>query len=80
LDAKLTLKLDEKAIKGAKLYASRRNVSLSRIVETYFLRLADGAEAQPAPTGVVGELAGILAGKEIDLSKDGRARYLAGKY
>jgi len=79
LNAKLTLKLDEKVIEGAKLYASRRGVSLSRMVESYFLRLVHREEAQPAPTGVVGELAGILAGKEIDLSKEARARYLARK-
>jgi hypothetical protein len=80
VDTKLTLKLNEKAIERAKDYASRRGVSLSRMVETYFLSLADRAEARPEPTGVVAELAGILAGKEIDLSKEGRARYLARKY
>ena len=81
MDAKLTLKLDEKAIERAKDYASRRGVSLSRMVETYFLALIEQEErARPEPTGVVAELAGILAGKEIDLSKEGRARYLARKY
>ena len=81
MDTKLTLKLDEKAIEQAKAYASRQGVSLSRMVETYFLSLAEqGERARPEPTGVVAELAGILAGKEIDLSKEGRARYLARKY
>ena len=81
MDTKLTLKLDEKAIERAKDYASRRGVSLSRMVETYFLSLVEQEErARPEPTGVVAELAGILAGKEVDLSKEGRARYLARKY
>jgi hypothetical protein len=81
VDTKLTLKLNEKAIEQAKVYASRRGVSLSRMVETYFLSLAEREEStRPSPTGVVAELAGLLAGKEIDLSKEGRARYLARKY
>jgi hypothetical protein len=80
VDTKLTLKLDEKAIERAKSYASRRGVSLSRMVETYFLSLTDREEARLEPTGVVAELAGILADKEIDLSKEGRARYLTRKY
>jgi uncharacterized protein DUF6364 len=80
VDTKLTLKLDEKAIERAKDYANRRGVSLSRMVETYFLSLTDREEARLEPTGVVAELAGILADKEIDLSKEGRARYLARKY
>lgn len=81
MDSKLTLKLDEKAIERAKLYASRHGVSLSRMVETYFLSLMERDEkTPPAPTGIVAELAGVLAGKEIDLSKEGRARYLARKY
>jgi Family of unknown function (DUF6364) len=81
VDTKLTLKLDEKAIGRAKLYASRRGLSLSRVVETYFLSLAEQEErAHPELRGVVAELAGILAGKEIDLSEEGRARYLARKH
>jgi len=81
MDTKLTLKLDEKAIERAKEYAGRRGVSLSRMVETYFLSLAGQEEAaRPVPTGVVAELAGILAGREIDTSKEGRARYLARKH
>jgi Family of unknown function (DUF6364) len=81
VDTKLTLKLDEKAIEQAKAYASRRGVSLSRMVETYFLSLTKQEErARLEPTGTVAELAGILAGKETDFSKEGRARYLARKY
>lgn len=81
MNTKLTLKLDEKAIGQAKAYASLRGLSLSRMVETYFMSLAEQEErARPEPTGVVAELAGILAGKEIDTSKEGRARYLARKH
>lgn len=78
---RLPLKLDGKAIEQAKTCASRRDVSLSRMVETCFVSLTEQEERpRPEPTGVVAELAGILSGKEIDLSKEGRARYLARKH
>jgi hypothetical protein len=81
MDSKLTLKLDQVAIERAKRYAENRGVSLSRMVETYFLGLVDRDEAPvPRPTGVVAELAGILAEKDVDTSKEGRARYLTRKY
>lgn len=37
MDTKLTLKLDKEAIEQAKRYAERRGLSLSRVVESYFL-------------------------------------------
>jgi uncharacterized protein YggE len=80
MDTKLTLKLDQKAIDQAKRYARQRGVSLSRVVETYFLKLTEPEPKPPAPTGVVAELAGILAGKEIDVSKESFAAHLAKKY
>jgi hypothetical protein len=81
MDVKLTLKLDAKAIEWAKEYANRQGVSLSGMVESFFLSLSGQDEAaRPVPTGVVAELAGILAEKEIDISKEGRARHLASKH
>jgi hypothetical protein len=81
MDVKLTLKLDKKAIERAKEYANRQGVSLSGMVESFFLSLSGQDEvARPVPTGVVAELAGILAEKEIDISKEGRAQHLARKH
>jgi hypothetical protein len=78
---KLTLKLDRAVIEKAKLYAQRRGVSLSRVVESYFLGLPrDEAPVSRKLTGVVAELAGILAGKEVDDSRGGYADYLIRKY
>lgn len=66
MDAKLTLKLDKETIEQAKRYAERRGLSLSRIVESYFLRLAQSEEPpREKLTGVVAELAGVLKGAEI---------------
>lgn len=81
MDTKLTLKLDRAAIAGAKHYAELRGVSLSRLVEGYFLRLAAAAQpARESATGVVAELAGALKGVELGDPKAEYAEYLAGKY
>jgi Family of unknown function (DUF6364) len=80
MDTKLTLKLDQKAIDRAKRYARQRGVSLSRVVETYFLNLTEPRPKPAPPTGLVAELAGILAGKEIDVSKESFAAHLAKKH
>jgi hypothetical protein len=44
MDTKLTLKLDQEVIEKAKLYASERNMSLSRIVEFYLKSLTSESE------------------------------------
>jgi hypothetical protein len=81
MDSKLTLKLDKEVIERAKLYAQHQGVSLSRVVESYFLGLTREEEPTPrALTGIVGELAGLLAGKEVDTSKEAYAEYLTRKY
>ncbi|HVR06784.1 MAG TPA: DUF6364 family protein [Thermoanaerobaculia bacterium] len=81
MDTKLTLKLDKDIIDKAKLYARHRGVSLSRVVETYFLGLTrDEGSASRELTGIVAELAGLLAGKQVDVSKESYADYLAHKY
>jgi Family of unknown function (DUF6364) len=81
MDTKLTLKLEKRVIDKAKVYARHRGVSLSRVVESYFLGLTrDEVSPSREPTGLVAELAGILAGKDIDVSKQGYADYLVRKY
>ena len=81
MNAKLTLKLDSDVIERAKDYAERRGVSLSRMVEGYFLGLTQ-REKNPEevrPRGVVAELAGLLAEAEVD-GKGDYAEYLTKKY
>ncbi|HWM92724.1 MAG TPA: DUF6364 family protein [Thermoanaerobaculia bacterium] len=66
MDARLTLNLDKEVIEQAKRYAERRGLSLSRVVESYFLRLVQSEEPpREKLTGVVAELAGVLKGAEI---------------
>ncbi|MBV8199049.1 MAG: antitoxin [Acidobacteria bacterium] len=81
MNTKLTLKLDQNAIEKAKLYARRRGVSLSRMVEGYFRGLTRDADANPRElTGVVAELAGVLAGKDVDVSEQAYADHLVRKH
>ena len=80
MDSKLTLKLVSKAIEAAKRYAEKRGVSLSRMVEGYFLRLAVAESNEDEPTGVLAELAGAFSGLEIGDSKEAYTEYLSKKY
>jgi hypothetical protein len=81
MNTKLTLKLDREAIERAKHYAERRGLSLSRMVESYFLRLTESEETpREEPRGVVAELAGVLKGVEIGDPRDEYTEYLLKKY
>lgn len=81
MDTNLTLKLDQEAIERAKRYAERRGLSLSKLVEIYFLRLADLEEPpQEKPKGVVAELAAVLKDLKIGDPRDEYGEYLLKKY
>jgi hypothetical protein len=81
VDTKLTLKLDRAVIERTKQYAEQRGVSLSEMVETYFVGLTRSENtARREPTGIVAELAGIARGVQIDGSAESYADYLAAKY
>jgi hypothetical protein len=80
MNTKLTLKLDEGVVERAKAYAERRGTSLSRMVEGYFAGLTHEQQGAKRPAGVVGELAGLLAGVQIEDEKEGYTEYLTKKY
>jgi uncharacterized protein DUF6364 len=80
MNTKLTLKLDEEVVERAKVYAERRGTSLSRMVEGYFAGLTHEKQGAKRPAGIVGELAGLLAGVQIDDEKEGYTEYLTKKY
>jgi len=79
MDAKLTLKLDNKAIKDAKVYAKKNRESLSKIVENYFRSLSHKAKKKKA-SPIVSELAGPLKGVKVKDYKEEYADYLVRKY
>lgn len=80
MNAKLTLKMESAAIEAAKSFAKANQTSVSKLVETYFKTLTRNPGANKEIPGVVGELAGILKGKEVDAIQKGYTDYLESKY
>ena len=81
MDTKLTLKLNQEVIEKAKLYASEKKVSLSRIIENYLNSLTSGKstdDIQISPF-VKSLSSGIQIPADYDYKKD-RADYLEEKY
>jgi hypothetical protein len=78
METKLTLKMEQKVIHTAKLYAKRNNRSLSKIVENYFRNLSPEHNVSKKHSPIVERLSGVLS--EDDLVKiaheDERARYI----
>lgn len=55
---KLTLRMNKRLIEQAKRYAAKHNISVSELVETFFLRLEDTDVETHSP--LVRQLTGIL--------------------
>jgi len=60
MDTKLTLKLDQKVIEKAKVYARDQGISLSRMVEEYLESVTASSQPRPTLTPVVEKLSGVL--------------------
>ncbi|MCB8924320.1 MAG: hypothetical protein H6652_01695 [Ardenticatenaceae bacterium] len=73
---KLTLRLNKRLIEQAKAYAAKHNLSVSELVETYFLNLEE--TDSEAHTFLVRQLTGILP-ESIDV-ESAYDDYLADKY
>lgn len=72
MPVKLTLALDEAVIQKAKRYASRQNISLSKLVEFYFSSLAsdDGSGRHgmpPITAGLAGMVRAEAQGEDMEL-------------
>lgn len=68
MNTKLTLSLNKDIILQAKNYAQQHNVSLSFLVENYFLKLLTEIPEKPVFKGsIVQELSGII---NLDASTD----------
>ena len=78
MDTKLTLKLDKKIIERAKLYASDKNVSLSKLIENMLFRITDSKSYKSEITPLVESLSGILP--EMEFDKKDYTDYLDKKY
>ncbi len=81
MDAKLTLKLNQEIIERAKLYASDKKLSLSRLIENYLnvLTTEQNKDELNISPFVKSLTSGIKIPADYDYKKD-RANYLDEKY
>lgn len=81
MTAKLTLRLDKTVINKAKKTASRKGLSLSRMVEDYFKAVADQGAQEVRESPVLYEVAGVLSGKQDAAQlRAGYRKHLSKKY
>ena len=66
MQTKLTLRMDERLVKGAKEYAARAGKPLSQLVAEYFSAITSRNEAPSELTPTVSRLRGSLRGAGID--------------
>ena len=80
MNTKLTLTLDSRVIADAKIYAKSQRASISKIVETFFRRVAQKRTERKQLPPIVQELAGSVSlPKRYDRKRD-YADYLEEKY
>ena len=72
MQTKLTLRLDDRLISGAKEYAKGAGKSLSQVVSEYFAALLSPAPEPFAATSAVSRLRGILKESDVDGERDYR--------
>ena len=80
MDTKLTLSLDKKVIEEAKKYAKRKNISLSKLIESYLNKVSGEKKEGPAISPLVKSLSGVLTLPKGSDHKKGYSDYLSGKY
>ncbi len=81
MDTKLTLKLDQSIIEGAKNYAKAHQISLSKLIETYLLNITTQNNiSEKKITPLVKELSGIVNLPDNFDHKKGYSDYLDQKY
>jgi len=79
MDTKLTLKLDNTVIEQAKTYAKKKNISLSKLIESYLGLLVEPQNTQEV-TPLVKSLSGVVdLPKNFDYKKDYK-KHLSNKY
>jgi Family of unknown function (DUF6364) len=80
METKLTLRLKKRTIEKAKGYAHHHNISLSKMVETYFESISQAKTNQTEITPLVESLSGVI---QLDKDRDYKsdyANYLIEKY
>jgi hypothetical protein len=81
MDNKLTLKLDNRVIEKAKIYARKKNTSLSKLIESYLQFLTSGNKNEEEEvTPLVKSLSGILKTPKSLNYKESYKKHLGKKY
>ncbi len=80
MDTKLTLKLDQKVIEKAKVYARDQGISLSRMVEEYLESVTESSHSRPTLTPVVEKLSGVLHLTDKEDERKAYRDHLSDKY
>ena len=68
MQTKLTLRMDDELIRGAKDYAARAGKSLSQVMAEYFSAITSRNEPPSRLTPTVSALKGALRGAEVDVN------------
>jgi len=81
MDAKLTLKIDNKVITKAKSYARKKKTSVSKLVEEYLEFITEKPKVSSIEiTPLVKSLSGIIPVNKAELGKDAHKKHLIKKY
>lgn len=77
---KLTLSLDKKVIRNAKNYAKSRNISLSKLIESYLATLVESKNKERKITPLIKSLSGVIELPENFDLKENYTDFLIDKY
>jgi len=80
MDNKLTLKLDNQVIEQAKIYARKKNTSLSKLIESYLQFLTSSESNKEEVTPLVKSLSGVIKVAPNENPKDSYKKHLNKKY
>lgn len=79
-NTKLTLSLNKTIIEEAKVYAKRKNTSLSQLIEIYLHKITSVDELESEPTPIVDGLSGVISLSDKIDYKETYTDYLIEKY
>jgi hypothetical protein len=80
MDTKLTLSLDKDIIEQAKKYAKKKNISLSKLIESYLNKVSSRERETPEISPLVKSLSGIISLPKGHDPKKSYGDFLATKY
>jgi hypothetical protein len=80
MDTKLTLSLNKDTIEQAKKYAKKKNISLSKLIESYLNKVSSADRETPEISPLVKSLSGVLPLPKGHDPKKSYGDFLAAKH